>query len=519
MSTNSSTDPTLTDQTAANSASHRTRNIVLIVIAAIVVVVLVGGGIWWGVSSSNNAAPKTKLTVALQLFPTNLDIRNTAGAALDQTLVNNVYQGLVSRDAAGKISPSLAKSWKISSDARTYTFTLNSGEKFSNGHALTSADVAYSINDVIKNKRQDFASFARVDSVKSKGSDTVVISLSKPDPTLLYNLAGREGIVIDPKAKNSINTTAVASGPYLVSSFKAGSTLTLTRNPNYWGDKAQIGTVVFKLFSDTNAIVNAILAGSVDIAGVDPNLLAKVKNDKSYTVKTGFASDKFVLAFNNKVAPFTDKRVREAIRYGIDHPAIVKAVGGGNTLYGPIVASDPGYQDLSSLYPYDPTKAKKLLADAGYPDGLNLTVTIASFYGTTVTDLLTSQLAKAGIHLTVKSVDFPTWLSSVYTNHDYQLSIVDHAEARDFYNWANPGYYFGYDNKKVQALYNEATSATSAAQYSSLLAQAAKIVSQDAAADWLYNPTEFVALRKGLTGVSIDSWSSNLDLTHAKLSK
>src|SRR6185312_8533461 len=96
---------------------------------------------------------------------------------------------------------------------------------------------------------------------------------------------------------------------------------------------------------------------------------------------------------------------------------------------------------------------------------------------------------QVGIKLTVKSVEFAAWLKDVYTNHDFQLSIVDHAEARDLGNWANPKYYFGYDNPQVQQLFKQATTATSDADYVSLLKQAARIVSQDAAADWLFNPT------------------------------
>jgi peptide/nickel transport system substrate-binding protein len=516
-----STDPTLAEQGAANANSRKKRNIVVGIIAAVVLVAAAAGITAWAASGSgsgSNPAPAVvsdaKVTVALQLFPDNLDIRSTAGAALDQTLIDNVYQPLVSRNPAGKILPSVAKSWSVSPDALTYTFQLNQPASFSNGDPLKAADVVWSINEVTSNKYTNYQALARVDSVTASGDDTVVIKLKSPDPTFLYGLAGRPSLVFDQKATNDRKSTAIGSGPFLVDSFKAGDTLTLTRNPAYWGDKAKVATVVFKLFSDTNAIVNAVGAGTVDVANIDPNLVSQVKNNASYTLTNGFASDKFTLAFNNKVAPFTDLRVRQAIRYAIDHNAIVKAVGAGKAFYGPIVDSDPGYEDLSSLYPHDVAKAKQLLADAGYPNGLTLTLTIASFYGSTVTDLLTSQLAQAGITLTVKAVEFSAWLKDVYTNHDYQLSIVDHAEARDFYNWANPQYYFGYNNAQVQQLYTQATSATSDEQYASLLKQAARIVSQDAAADWLYNPSPVLAVRKGLTGVPTDSTSSRLNLTN-----
>src|SRR5690606_9570388 len=121
----------------------------------------------------------------------------------------------------------------------------------------------------------------------------------------------------------------------------------------------------------------------------------------------------------------------------INHKALVEAVGAGQTLYGPIPELDTGYEDLSKLVPYDPAKAKELLKQAGH-EKLNLTLTIPSFYGTTVAQVLVSDFAKVGVSLKVDRVEFPTWLDQVYKNHDYELSFVLHVEPRVFGNWANP---------------------------------------------------------------------------------
>lgn len=519
---NVSTDPTLTDRTHANAAAKRRRALLIgIGTAVVVLVAAVGVGAWAASGPDDeNGGEKNEnatLTVALQLFPDNLDIRSTAGAALDQTLIDNVYVPLVSRNPKGEIKPGLAERWTVSSDALTYSFTLHEKTAFSNGNALTADDVKWSLTELTAKKYRDNQALAGVTSIETRDDRTVEIKLAKPDPALLYNLAGRPGLVFDRKATNDLKSTAVGAGPFVVSEFKPGASLTLTRNPSYWGTKASLGSVVFRLFSDTNAIVNAVRSGSVDVATIDPNLVSQVTGNANYDLVTGFASDKFTLAFNNRVAPFTDLRVRQAVRHAIDHAAIVKAVGSGKTLSGPIVDSDPGFEDLSNLYPHDVAKAKQLLADAGHAAGLTLTLQIPSLYGATLPDLLTSQLAQAGIKLTVQSTDFPAWLKNVYTNQDYQLSIVDHAEARDFYNWANPKYYFGYDNKQVQELYGKATTATSESEYADLLKQAARIVSQDAAADWLYNPTPTIAVRKGVSGAPTDSTSSRLNLTQVRI--
>ena len=163
----------------------------------------------------------------------------------------------------------------------------------------------------------------------------------------------------------------------------------------------------------------------------------------------------------------------------------------------------PATRTSSDVAPYDPEAAKALLAEAGVED-LTLELTIPSFYSTTIPQILVSDLNEVGITLEVNSVDFPTWLNDVYINKDYDLSFVLHTEARDFENWANPDYYFTYDNPEVQACTPQSLAATDEAEAADLLAQAARIVSEDAAADWLYNGASVVAVGTNITGMPVD---------------
>ncbi|MGO3797018.1 MAG: ABC transporter substrate-binding protein, partial [Pauljensenia sp.] len=334
------------------------------------------------------------------------------------------------------------------------------------------------------------------------------------NPDLLWALGGRPGLVLDPDATNDLKTTAIGSGPYLLSSWKQGDSLTLERNDEYWGDPVQVDSVVFRYLTDTNAAVNALNAGDLDVLAPIVADLRDQVSDPDITLVEGDASDKFVLAFNNAAAPLDDVRVRKAVRLAIDHEALVEARGGVDALLGgPIAPGDPGYEDLTDLFPHDTDQAKELLAEAGYADGLTLDLTLPNIYGSTFPDLLTSQLAEVGITLNSNVVDFSTWLTDVYTNKDYQLSIVDHAESHDFGSWANPDYYFGYDNAEVQDLYAQASVATSQDDHDELLAQAARIVSEDAAADWLTNFRTLTAVRQGIEGFPTDYINARLDLT------
>lgn len=490
----------------------------LLAAAALALTACTGGG---PSSAGSKAAadPNATVNVRLVLEPGNLDIRQTAGAALDQILIDNVYQGLVSRTAQQKIVPALASDWTVSPDGLTYTFTLREGVTFDDGQALTPEDVVWSLQT-----RKDTAAWsdsARLANVATIAADgqKITLTLTKPDSSLLWNLTGRAGIILKKDDTVDYKTKANGTGPFVLTSWKQGDSITFQRNDKYWGTKAKAKEIVWDYIPDNQAALNGALAGELDVVtGFDANLKKQIEANGDFALKLGSATDKFVLAMNQKSGPLADKRVRQAIRQAIDHDAIVKANGSGIPLYGPIPKPDPGYEDLSKVAPFNPDAAKKLLADAGQKN-LSLTLTMPSFYGTTIPQLLVSDLNKVGITLKVNSVDFSTWLQDVYTNQDYQLSLVDHAEARDFENWANPDYYFTYDNPQVQKLYAQSLAATSEADATNDLQQAARIVSTDMAADWLFNWNSVVAVGTNVSGMPVDNVNARIDAAQLTKSK
>lgn len=455
----------------------------------------------------------SSVVVRLALEPTNLDIRQTSGSALDQILIDNLYQGLVARTPEQEIVPALASDWTVSDDRLTYTFTLREGVTFHDGQPLTPEDVVFSLTQHRDNAGWvDASTLANVTGVTADGQK-ITLTLSEPDSQLLWNLSGRAGIILKEGDGVDYQTAANGTGPFTLERWTRGDNITFARNPAYWGTPATAAEVVFDYIPDNQAALNAALAGEVDVVtGFDANLKTQIEANGDFSLVVGDSTDKGTLAFNQTSGPLADKRVRQAIRQAIDHDAFVEALGAGKTMYGPIPSLDPGYEDLSEVAPYDPDAAKKLLADAGAPD-TTLTLTIPSFYPATISQLLVSDLNAVGITLKVDSVDFPTWLTNVYTNHDYELSFVLHTEARDFINWTNPEYYFTYDNPQVTQLYTQARAATSDEEAAKLLAQAARIVSDDAAADWLYNGASVVAVGTNVSGFPSVNVNERLNVT------
>lgn len=500
-----------------------TRPLLVTSIAAGAVLALAACSSGPAASPTGGSADDTSATVDVGLYlePTDLDVRTTSGVALDQVLIDNVYQGLVGLDASGEIVDVLAKSHTVSADGLTYDFALKPGAVFSTGEALDAEDVVWSLQQVQSTKTAvGNADLAAVSSIAAPTDSTVRVTLTKPDSELLYALAGRAGLILDEEATNDLKTTAVGSGPYLLESWKQGDSITLTRNPKYWGTKAKVASIVFHYFSDRATAVNAALAGDLQVlTTVDPTLKAKFEGNPDFSLKKGRSTDKYTLVFNGKKAPLDRLEVRQALRQAIDPKAIIEAVGGdGVAQGGPIPEGDPGYEDLTAIDAYDPAAAKAAIEAAGAA-GETLTLTIPNVYSTTVTDVLTSQFKAVGITLKVNSVDFTTWLTQVYTNKDYELSFVDHAEAHDFANWVTPGYYFNYSNPKVNALYAEATTALSSDDAEAKLAEAAKLVAEDAPAAWLYTAVNETAIRTTVQGFPADSTSNRLNLAGLRVTK
>ena len=503
-----STDATLNARAKSPKSKGPNKWIIAIIAVIAVVAIIVGVIVFRNNSASSDTAENgtsNTVTIGLKLAPVSLDIRHQSGSAIEQVLIGNVYEGLLSRDSDNKVQPGLAKSWDISNDGTTYTFHLNENMNFSNGDKLDADDVAWSINQLKEKQYYNANQVESLDKAEAVDADTVRLTLDAPDSNLLWYLTGRPGLVFDKNATYNAKTEAVGSGPYTVESFDPASKMVLKANPKYWGSAHKPATehVVLKFITDDNAAVNALKGGDVDVLSPVNATLAKSLDTNTYRVSAADGSDKFVLAFNCTNAKLKDKRVRQAIRYAINHKEIIASRGNVDyALGGPIPSVDPGYEDLTGLYPYNVDKAKELMKEAGYTTDkpLRLTLTYANTYGTELGDQLKSQLAKIGIDLKIDYVEFSTWLQNVHANGDYELSLVDHAESHDFYKWTTPDYYYHYDGKQAREWYAKALESTDEQQSADYLKRAAKAVSEDAPADWLFGYRVTVASNKHVQG-------------------
>jgi len=357
-----------------------------------------------------------------------------------------------------------------------------------------------------------------VQDAKALSPTQLQVTLKQPSNDWLYRMTTRIGAMFSKTGVDKLATDPVGTGPYTFQKWNRGDSIVLARNDKYWGKKPYFSTITLKYFKDPTALNNALLSGTINVVGTvqAPESLAQFEKNDKYQVIEGTTNGEVVLSFNNSKGPLTDKRVRQAVRYAIDHKALLDTCWAGKgTLIGSMVPpTDPWYEDRTGDYPFDREKAKSLLASAG-KTGVALRLRVPNLpYATSCGQVVKSDLDQAGFKVTLDQLEFPAaWLKTVFTDADYDMSIVAHVEPRDMPAvFGNPKYYTRYDNKQVQQLFARADSGTEEQQVADYK-QAAKILSEDAAADWLFLIPNLMVADKNVTGLPKNSISESFDLS------
>jgi peptide/nickel transport system substrate-binding protein len=480
----------------------------LIAVAALVTACSAG-------SSASTPNDPDAISIGFTAEPANLDFTRTDGAAIPQALLTNVYEGLVKLDATGKIVPLLASGWTVSDDRRTYEFELRPDVTFTNGQPFTASDVKFSIDRVrtawsisLKSKMDV------VDHVEATSPTHAKVTLKRPSNNWLFDMTTRVGAMFSQSGVADLANTPVGTGPYVFASRKRGDSIVLKLNPRYWGRKPVYTTVYLKYYKDPTALNNALLSNGIDVisAITTPDSAGQFETDTRFTVLQGTTNSEVTLAFNDAKAPLNDKNIRQALTYAIDRKAVMATVAAGRgTLIGSMVPpTDPWYEDLSNLYPYDPAKARQLLNG----QSLRLRLRVPNLqYALSAAQVVASQLNEVGVTVSIEPLDFPAvWLKQVFTDHDYDMSIIQHVEPRDIVTFGNPKYYWGYGNPKIPELITRGDSGSPEDQIAAMK-EVARTLNADAAADWLFLFPSIIAAKTRVTGLITNQVTESFDLT------
>jgi peptide/nickel transport system substrate-binding protein len=453
-------------------------------------------------------AKKDSVVIGMVLEPPGLDPTIAPAAAIGEITHYNLFEGLTRITENGSVQPLLAEDWLVSPDAKTWTFKLRKNVKFHDGTAFDSSDVKFSFEryGAEKSTNKNKSTFANMESITAPDPATVIIQLKAVNATMLFDLGLNTAVITAPESAETNATKPVGTGPFKFDRWVKGDSVSLVaaetwRSPG----SVKIKSARFRIINDPSAAIAALMAGDVDAFPqfATYEAVRQFEADPRFTVTTGTTEGETVLAINNKRKPFDDVRVRRAIAHAVDRNAIIAGAlyGYGMAIGSHFPPHNPAYVDLTGLYPHDPAKAKALLAEAGYPNGIDLTIKLPPPpYARRSGEIIAVQLAQAGIRAKIETLEFAQWLDVVFNKLNYDLSIIAHVEPNDLDIYSRPTYYFGYQNDDYNALIAKLKGTVDEGQRKTLQQQAQRKLAEDSVNGFLFSLPRVTITRKGLTG-------------------
>jgi peptide/nickel transport system substrate-binding protein len=438
-------------------------------------------------------------------------------AANDFRILANMYDGLV-RFADGTLTPepALAESWTVSEDGLTYTFVLREGVTFHDGSAFDAEAVKFTFDRMLKDDHPYHNTgpfplaffFSSITSTEAKDAKTVVFTLSEPFAPFISNLATPTGYIVSPAAVAEhgvdFGRNPSGTGPFKFGEWKSNELVAVEKNAEYWGGAPALEAIVFRPITDANTRTAEMLAGGLDLmVEVPPVSLSEFKND-SYQIVEAAGPHLWFLILNCKSGPFADKKVRQAANYAINKEALVNQVleGTAEVAAGPTPpAFSWAYNEQLQPYPYDPEKAKALLAEAGQP---NPKVTFFVTEGgsgmldpVAMGTAMQADLAAVGFDVTIQTYEWNTFLGQVNPGLEGKADMAEMAwmtsdpdtlpylalrsEAWPDKGGFNSGYY---SNPEVDDLLQKARVSNALDERAALYKKMQEIVQEDA--PWLF---------------------------------
>ena len=434
-----------------------------------------------------------------------------AVAAGTKEVMFNVFEGLMKPTPEGDLIPAVAEKYEISDDQLTYTFTIRDGIKFHNGDPVTAEDVGESLARC-KNGGDgifEVEAFSNIQHIETADSRSISITLGEPDSEFLSYLTA----AVLPAGYDGQDTAPVGTGPFKFVSRAAQDNIVLERFDDYWGEKAYLDKVTYKIIENADSILMSLQSGAVDLfAHLTSTQVAQLGDE--FNIEEGTMNLVQAMYLNNAVAPFDDVRVRQALCYAIDRQQILDLAFDG---YGSLIGSSmyPAFgkyfdDSLTNYYTYDVEKAKALLADAGYPDGFAMTITVPSNYQPHLdtAQVIVEQLKQVGITAEILPVTWESWLNDTYMGRQFQATVVGvdastmtaRALLERFTSTAGNNF-INYNNAEYDALFQAAIAAADDAAQTAAYKQAEANLTENAANVYIQDLADLVAIRKGLTGV------------------
>lgn len=464
-------------------------------------------------ADSGELSNGSSVTVGIAQDLDSLDPHRALSAGTSEVLFN-IFEGLMKASPDGGVIPAVASDYTMSADGKTYTFTLREGVTFHNGNPVTLDDVLYSLERCAGSESDGaplIAAFSNVETISADGDGRVVVTLTEPSLEFLNAMTA----AIIPKDSGSTQATApVGTGPFSFVSYMPQNSMEMVRYEGYWGKAAHLEKVTFKIITDANTLVLGLNGGTLDMVIHLPNTSAP-EIQKGFTVLTDTMKLVQALYLNNDVKPFDDARVRQAMYYAINVPEIIEFVcdGAGVPTGTSMYPAFTKYfvPELADKYQQDLEKAKQLLADAGYPNGFTMTITVPGNYEQHVDTglVLSQQLAAVGITAQVQEVAWETWVNDVYKGRQYEGTVsgiaASNMTAREMlerYTTTHSKNFINFSDAEFDDVVARAMTTMDMDEQVALYKRAQEILSEQAGSLWLQDLCDLVVLRPELDGMT-----------------
>ena len=426
-----------------------------------------------------------------------------------ETVIRNMFDGLVTRTTDMEIVPELAESWEATSPTE-WIFKIREGVTFHNGEKLDAEDVAFTFSRILTEEAIDGQTSPRkgllgtVETVEKVDDYTVKFILSEPWPVFLKMLPHQQIVpkdYITEKGDQYFAENPVGAGPFKFVSGDLSGEIIMERFEEYYGGSPEIepvgpapaSQVVFKIMPETSSRIASLQRGEAHIIQEVPShMVSQLESDQNVQVKRCIGTTVHFIAMNTTKEPFDDVKVRRAMNHAVDMEKIVEAILGGNgqALAGPLLPEAFAHNDQLNPYGYDAEKAEQLLAEAGYEDGFPLIIDCKESLKE-IADAVASQLRKVGVDASVRVWDWGV-LGPKLLNGERSMVVEDWGNSTlDPYGILNPqfltggrGNYACYSNQEVDRLLKEAESIVDQEERAEKYKQVQQIVYDDAA--WVF---------------------------------
>jgi peptide/nickel transport system substrate-binding protein len=430
-----------------------------------------------------------------------------------RSILLSVYETLVKQDNEGGYQPSLAESWDVGEDARTWTFNLRSGVTFHNGETLRAEDVVATLDRVLDpsiggayGTQGVYISYLGTAEISTLDDLTVQIVTAEPMADLLDLVVA---MPISPESElDKLPHVYVGSGPYKIADQNETQTI-LEAHDEYWGKAPAYREIHWIAERDAEKRLEALLKGEADVAsGIGIQGRERITKDGravAHELESGLC---IIFMLNSQKGPCTDPRVRQALNYALDVDKIIDQVknGAATRLNGYLTPHHFGYNPETPVYPYDPQKARSLLADAGYSDGLNLVFDIPTVMpneARQLTRMMVEQYNQVGISIEViEHQDRPAYAEMVREKNINDACCFDSSPRSTFrvlrekiQSTLRGPWWQGYENLQVNSLIEQAQATVSDMDRQKIYRQIYSIIRDDAPWIFLYRPTNYWGVR------------------------